>query len=318
MGIPSVVPDMDVTAPASLTADALGAAVLAVNATLVFASPSALANVVATAGDLSQVHREAFSGIRLLLCAGAPVSPDILRSCRDLMPNAEAHTPYGMTEVLPVADITLAEIDAAGEGNGVCVGRPLPSVEVAIDPIDPLGVPSGSMSMNAGVVGEVCIRAPHMKDGYDRLWRTEDLSATGSGWHRSGDVGHFDDEGRLWIEGRLVHVVSTASGVVTPIGVEHRIAKVAGIRRAAIVGVGPKGTQQVVAVVEPDHHMGRRASLATLELLDDLRANAGVAIAAAFVVPHLPVDKRHNAKIDRSRLAAWASEVLAGGRMRQP
>jgi acyl-coenzyme A synthetase/AMP-(fatty) acid ligase len=131
-------------------------------------------------------------------------------------------------------------------------------------------------------------------------------------------VGHFDDEGRLWIEGRLVHVVSTASGVVTPIGVEHRIAKVAGIRRAAIVGVGPKGTQQVVAVVEPGHHMGRRASLATLELLDDLRANAGVAIAAAFVVPHLPVDKRHNAKIDRSRLAAWASEVLAGGRMRQP
>jgi hypothetical protein len=70
--------------------------------------------------------------------------------------------------------------------------------------------------------------------------------------------------------------------------------------------------------VEPDHHMGRRASLATLELLDDLRANAGVVIAAAFVVPHLPVDKRHNAKIDRSRLAAWASEVLAGGRMRQP
>jgi len=317
MGIPSVVPDMDVTSPGSLTADALGAAVEAVGATLVFASPSALANVVATAGGLSQSHREAFKDVRLLLSAGAPVPAEILRSCLDLMPNAEAHTPYGMTEVLPVADITLDGIDAAGEGDGVCVGTPLPTVEVAIDPIDTAGVPTGSWSVDPEVVGEVCIRAPHMKDGYDRLWRTQDLSATPTGWHRSGDMGRFDTEGRLWIEGRLVHAVSTPSGVVTPISVERRLGRVAGVRRAAIVGVGPRGTQQVVAVVETDEPV-RRASLATLELVDSLRTSAGIDIAAAFVVPHLPVDKRHNAKIDRSALAAWASEILAGGRMKKP
>ena len=51
-----------------------------------------------------------------------------------MLPGAELHTPYGMTEALPVADISLAEIEAAGPGNGVCVGHPLPGVEVAAQP----------------------------------------------------------------------------------------------------------------------------------------------------------------------------------------
>ena len=42
-----------------------------------------------------------------------------------------------MTEALPVTDISLAEIDAAGPGNGVCVGRPLPGVEVGVSPLAP-------------------------------------------------------------------------------------------------------------------------------------------------------------------------------------
>ena len=77
------------------------------------------------------------------------------------MPNAEPHTPYGMTEVLPVADITLAGIDAAGPRNGVCVGEPLHGVEVAIDPLDEPGPPHRRIAgTTQDVTGEVCIRAP--------------------------------------------------------------------------------------------------------------------------------------------------------------
>ena len=143
MGIPSVVPDMEVTAPGSLAAAALGDAVEAVGATLVFASPAALRNIAATSGDLEAGHRGALAEVRLLMSAGAPVAPALLRRAGEVMPNAEAHTPYGMTEVLPVADITLAEIEVAGAGRGVCVGRPLDGVEVAIDPLDDSGRPTG-------------------------------------------------------------------------------------------------------------------------------------------------------------------------------
>ena len=172
MGIPSVVPDMAVTSPGSLTARALAEAVQAVEATLVFASPAALSNVAKTAGGMSFELAAAMHRVRLVMSAGAPVPASVLRAVGQLMPAAEAHTPYGMTEVLPVADISLAEIEAAGPGNGVCVGHPVPGVEVAISPLDAEGKATGALTSESGVAGEVCIRAPHMRDGYDKLWVT--------------------------------------------------------------------------------------------------------------------------------------------------
>ncbi len=135
LGIGSAVPDVDVTAPGSLTAAALADAAAAVDATVVFASPAALRRVAATAEDLSAPQRAALAGIRLLMSAGAPVPASLLRSLRPVLPAAGAHTPYGMTEVLPVTDISLAGIEAAGTGEGVCVGRPLPGVGVRISPL---------------------------------------------------------------------------------------------------------------------------------------------------------------------------------------
>ena len=313
MGIPSVVPDMDVTSPGTLTAAALGDAVAAVEATLVFASPAALTNVIATRADLTEQPRAALAGVRIVMSAGAPVSPALLRAVGDVMPNAVPNTPYGMTEVLPVANITLAEIEAAGEGSGVCVGSPIPSVEVAVLPIDSLGCPSDELTTAAGVVGEVCVRAPHMKDRYDKLWATQAASAQPAGWHRSGDVGRLDDQGRLWIEGRMAHLITTPGAPVTPIAIEHAAETVPGVRQAAAVGVGPAGNQQVIVVIAPVESI-RRADLADHDLADQVRAAVAVDVAAVLVVPELPTDKRHNSKIERTRIARWAGGVLAGGR----
>jgi acyl-coenzyme A synthetase/AMP-(fatty) acid ligase/pimeloyl-ACP methyl ester carboxylesterase len=314
MGICSAVPDIEVTAPGSLTATGLGAAVDAIDATLVFASPAALTNVSATAGELLPRDRDALAGVRLLMSAGAPVSAAVLRRACRVMPNAEAHTPYGMTEVLPVADITLEGIEAAGDRNGVCVGTPIAGVEVAIDPLDELGRPRNEPAPTAGVTGEVCIRAAHVKDRYDRLWVTQHASAQPPGWHRSGDVGHLDADGRLWIEGRLFHVIVGPDGPVTPVGIEHAVESLEQVALAAAVGVGPPGTQQVVVVVVPPDPP-RRADLAAGKLADEVRAAVDVDVAAVLVVPALPVDKRHNSKINRTRVAHWAEGVLAGGRI---
>ncbi len=315
MGIPSVVPQMDVTAPSTLTAAALGDAVAAIEATLVFASPAALTNVAATAAALGAHHRQALEGVRLMLSAGAPVAPSVLRAAGSLMPNAVPHTPYGMTEVLPVADISLPEIDAAGTGHGVCVGPPLDGVEVMIDPLDGAGRPSGKLYGAPELTGEVCIRAAHVRDGYDRRWHTQHRASQPAGWHRSGDVGHFDSAGRLWIEGRLVHVITTAAGPVTPVPIEHAVLELDDVTLAAAVGVGPAGTQQVVVVVaRPDVS---KPALAPLEESDRVRGMVDVDVAAVLEVPELPVDQRHNSKIDRGRIARWAEAILAGGRMRR-
>ena len=318
LGIPAAVPDMDLTSPRTLTAKAMGDAAAAVNATLVFASPAALANVVRTADSMDAPARQALGRVRMLLSTGAPVPAELLRAMLALVPAAEAHAPYGMTEVLPVADIDLPGLDDAGPGDGVCVGRPVPGATVEIAPLHHGGAPSGARTTTPEVTGEVCVRAGHVKQRYDRLWVTEHAATPEDGWHRTGDVGHFDTDGRLWIEGRLGHVIGTAEGPVTPVGLERRAESVAAVRRAAAVGVGPSGTAQVVMVVETGDH---RSGLAPPQLRDTVRAAVGeveTGIAAVLTIDDLPVDIRHNSKIDRIAVGRWAERVLDGRRPGTP
>ncbi len=316
MGLSSVVPAMDIAAPGTLTADALGDAAVAADATMVFASPAALANVVRTADRLSDEHRAAFDKVRIVLSAGAPVRPSLLRAAADLFPNATAHTPYGMTECLPVASISLDEIEVAVGGDGVCVGFPLAAVDVRIRPLDDVGRAVGELTAEPGVLGEVVVRAPHARSGYDRLWHTEFAASQPPGWHSTGDVGHLDDLGRLWIGGRLSDVICAAGGAVAPVRFEQAIESVAGVVSAAVVGVGPPGLQQLVAVVQAESSPSS-PRLASLELVDAVREAADRDIAAVFEVNELPVDRRHNSKIDRAGVAAWAEATLAGGRLRK-
>jgi len=316
LGIGAAVPRMDVTRPGTLTAVALADAAASIEATLVFASPAALRNVVATASRLTADHRAALARIRLVLSAGAPVALPLLRRVQQLLPAAELHTPYGMTEVLPVTDIALSELEPAGSGNGVCVGRSLSGVRLGISALDGLGQATGAPLHSVEVTGEICVSAAHVKDRYDRLWATEQASSRDLGWHRTGDVGHLDAAGRLWVEGRLAHVISTADGPLTPVGAEQRIEAEAPVTGAALVGVGPQGTQQPVAVVVAAARAGQ--GLADDELAMAVRAAADVRLAAVLTVRSLPVDIRHAAKIDRSRLARWADGVLAGARVGRP
>ena len=326
MGIPSTVPDMDVSSPGTLTAATLLDAVEAVDASLVFASPAAILSVLETLDELGARDRTALDHVRLLLSAGAPVPSHVLRAAVDrLVPNAAAHTPYGMTECLPVADIDLVSLESLGPDAlhhlGVCVGMPVDSVELLIDPLDELGVPTGLPTSEPGLLGEVRVRAAHQRLGYDRLWHTTHLASPADGTHATGDIGTIDADGRLWIGGRTGHVIRTATGPVAPTPIERAVDMLDGIRRSAAVGVGPAGAQVVVVIAETSD-AGRRPCQSSLDRIDRIRAAVaeatGLDVAACLEVPSLPVDRRHNSKIDRTHLADWATGVLEGGSVRNP
>lgn len=328
LGIATGLADMDVTAPATLTAAALDDACRRIDATMVFASPAALANVLRTAAV--PLPALALAKVRLVMSAGAPVPIETLRGIARICPDAALCTPYGMTEVLPVADIDLVARLEVGAGRGVCVGHPVPQCEVLIaaptahtarslftaHPARPTGDPTtGLVSLPTGETGEVVVHTPWMSTGYDRLWHTEHLARPthdGRVWHRTGDVGHLDSAGRLWIEGRVVHLLHTPAGPVTPVPLEVAAEAVSGVQRAAAVGVGPRGVQQVVIVLETTGE--RTDGPAPAPLAAAVRAAAAPQqIAAVWTVKALPVDIRHNAKIDRTALARTMERNLSGG-----
>ena len=327
LGITTALPASDVTRPAQLTASMLDDACARIDATMAFASPSALANVVATAGEAGgdrDGSAGGLAGLRLVLSAGAPVPSETLRAVTALAPDAALRTPYGMTEVLPVADIELADIDRAeadDPSGGVCVGRPVTGAAVRIAEMgfDPAVVPD---PLPTGDTGEILVEAPWVSDGYLDLWALERQARppapvqdhhNGVTWHRSGDVGHLDGQGRLWVEGRLVHVIWASDGPITSVPVERTVERSLGLARSAAVGVGPRSRQQLVVVVE-----GAVAGLADDATAARVRDVVAHPVAAVLSLPSLPVDIRHNAKIDRAAVADWAEALLAGRRATPP
>jgi acyl-CoA synthetase (AMP-forming)/AMP-acid ligase II len=304
LGICTGLADMDVTSPRTLTATALNDACRRIRATMVFASPAYLSNVLNTANTSC----DSLASVRLVLSAGAPVPLVTLQKMRSLCPAAEFHTPYGMTELLPVADISLTQREQAGDGRGVCVGQPVPGCDVIISS------PQSLESLPVGQTGELLARAAWMSSGYDKLWMTERAARPSDGintWHRTGDVGHCDAEGNIWIEGRLVHVIHTERGAVTPVPLEVLVELVPGVERAAAVGVGPLGAQVVVIVVQaPAESPGLASVVLARAVRDAVRPQT---LAAVWCVKSLPVDIRHNSKIDRTAVALELSQRLSGG-----
>lgn len=191
------------------------------------------------------------------------------------------------------------------------MGSPVSGVIVAVSALDAEGNATGELDDAADVTGEIVVAAPWGKDSYDRLWSTQTRSTIdGAGWHRTGDVGHFDGDGRLWVEGRLAHVITTESGPVTPVGIELRVEALPGVRSAAAVGIGPTGSQAVVVVVVPDPPV-RRLSVADATTAEAVRRATGVDVAAVLVTDELPVDIRHNSKIDRTTLSRTVARYLS-------
>ena len=299
LGIATGLADMDVTSPGTLTAAALEDACRRVGATMVFASPAALANVVKTATkDMAHLRT-----VRLVMSAGAPVPIKTLQEVSRLCPNAELHTPYGMTEALPVADVSLSDLIRIGTGQGVCVGKPVVGCDVRID----------------NHTSELLVSAPWMSAGYDSLWLTQHnarpvVNTDGHTvtWHRTGDVGHIDSEGNVWIEGRLVHVIHTSRGPVAPVPLEIAIEALPNVVRAAAVGVGPVDVEQIVIVIET---IDSSDGPANAELSHAVRAAlAPLTISSVWTTKKLPVDIRHNSKIDRTAVSKQMSKILSGSK----
>ena len=322
LGLTSVIPDMDPTRPASADPDKLHAAIARFGVTQLFGSP-ALMKVLAD-------HGAPLPTVQRVTSAGAPVPPDTVAKIRTLLPDgAQFWTPYGATECLPVAVIEGRELEstraATEAGAGTCVGRAVPPNEVRIIRIvdAPIADWNDVDEVPDGEVGEITVAGPTATDTYfrrdaaTRIAKIREALPDGGERivHRMGDVGYFDAEGRLWFCGRMSQRVATAARTLHTEQVEPIFNAVPGVRRSALVGVGERGTQRAWLVVEPAQRLDRRGWRALEAALQARAEAAGLADVLDGALHHakpLPVDIRHNAKIQREALARWAARASAG------
>ncbi|MED6334049.1 MAG: fatty acid CoA ligase family protein [Planctomycetota bacterium] len=318
LGMTCAFPELDASHPARCDPARIVAAIEATGATSSFGSPAIWRRVVPWCVE----HGVVLGGLRRVLVAGAPVPPELIEDfLRILPPDADVHTPYGATEALPVSTISGREIlSTASEGLelglGTCVGMPAPGIEVRLIRIDdePIAEWGNLREVPDGEPGEVCVsgavvtREYAFEPGATAAAKSRDGERI---WHRMGDVGTRTADGRLWFGGRKAHRIETPAGLVMPVAAETAINVHPSVRRSALVGVGPRGEERPVLVIEPASGRAPRGAAARDSLRSELLALARRRPASAVATDVLfhrgfPVDVRHNAKIDREALKRWA------------
>jgi len=240
--------------------------------------------------------------LRVIYAGGAPVFPRVLDGLQELAPQAEIVAVYGSTEAEPIAHVargSLSAGDFAGmsQGSGLLVGVPAPELEVRIlrerwGKILGVYTPQAFAAdcQPAGTPGEIVVSGQHVLSGYvhgrgdeETKFRVEETI-----WHRTGDMGYFDAQGRLWLLGRCAAQIKDGRGALYPFTVECAVSTDPVIKRAATAEMYGR---RVLALELREH-----ASSPDKAALGQVVAWAG--IDSIQIYRHLPVDKRHNAKID--------------------
>ncbi len=237
--------------------------------------------------------------LRRILTGGAPVTDGQIRRWRAAWPETEIVVVYGSTEAEPVAHIT-AEERLSVVGPGFCAGRVSPRVRARIIPIQ-RGPARDVRALEVGRIGELLVSGDHVCRDYFRnpeaVAENKVRELGGAVWHRMGDTGSFDARGRFWLAGRVHSTITRAGAHVHPQLVEQAAA-------------GPD-ILMVAAVGLSDALMGERVVLVVVPADDELdcavirkRVEAAGQVVDDIVLwrDPLPVDPRHNTKIDYTQL----------------
>jgi acyl-CoA synthetase (AMP-forming)/AMP-acid ligase II len=348
MGVTTVFPDMDFSRPATAAPRKLLAAANQWRITQAFASPAVWDNLSRYCEQHKQripsLRKVLSCGApvpadvlqRTLACVHPEAQMHTPYGATECLPVAT----IGASEVLGE---TAAQ---SAHGAGICVGRKFACGDWRVIRITdaPILTIDQAEELPTGQVGELIVRGPQVSPEYvveargaRREARVGDplpgndpnaLAKIRDGkkiWHRLGDVGYFDDRQRFWVCGRKAHRVETAAATFYSVCCEAVFNQHARVRRSALVGVGHPGAQTPVLVVEtakpwqPSHHAsGKRSERdrqAWFQLVDQLRKLGQQHQPTSYIRqflrhPSLPVDVRHNAKINREQLAEWATREL--------
>ena len=296
-GVTSVIPDADLRAPGAIDPAPVDAQIRTMRPTRTVASPAFVARLI----DHAVRHGSHLGTFRRIYTGGAPVFPEMLDGIAAVAPNASVVAVYGSTEAEPIAKIDRRDISAGDRaamtrGAGLLAGRPVSSIQLRILP-DRWGTPVGPWTaadlerdtLGPDEVGEIVVTGEHVLSGYlDGHGDEETKIAVGEHvWHRTGDAGYLDAQGRLWLLGRCSSKANDSAGVLYPLAVECAAGAVAGVGRTAFVM--HRGRRILAAEVHGD------AAAVRADLMDRL---AWTRVADIVIVPRIPVDRRHNAKVD--------------------
>ncbi len=256
---------------------------------------AAVPTMVTRVLDHPDLHKRDLSSLRALTTGGAPIHPEMLERVRQEFPGVRTGVPtgYGLTENCGQATAASGRDTLNHPGSA---GRPLPLVEIGFEPHQDLPDP------------EVLIRSATQMTRYIGL---DESPIDSEGWLHTGDLGHFDEDGRLWITGRAKDLIIRGGENIAPAAVERALIAVPGVTEAAVVGIPhPEYGEEVCAFVVTD---GTHTSETLTERLKGQLASFAIPSVWYLRRERLPTNQTE--KVDKPALREHAiAERGAGSR----
>ena len=320
-GITSIIPAMNPAKPAKCSGQKLFETMKKYKVTHTAGSPAIWNNVL----EYTLSNSKTLPDLKRVLMAGAPVSEKLIRGWRKILPeHGHVFTPYGATEALPLTYISDSELIAdcfaqTSLGKGTCVGKPLEGIIIKVLKIsdDPIENIEDAVELKAGIIGEILVQGDIVTKKYfgrpkaTKLAKIQD-PANLNLWHRMGDLGYLDEQGRLWFCGRKDHRVQlTPSSELYPAQLEPLFNQLEGIKRTALVGITHPSNQlpnrEPVLMVEASKSNPQIEKLLLNKALENKSTET---INMVMFVKKFPTDVRHNIKINRQLLSLTAQNRL--------
>jgi len=319
LGLSVVLANMDMTHPARLKPGNLLQAINRFDCTYMFCSPMVLKKL-AEFGNRNKIQ---VPTLKKIMSAGAPVTPEVLKGFSNLIADeAEIHTPYGATEALPVTDVHHKELIEVYEhsncyANGICVGYPLKNIDLRIIKISDAVIQKWEKAEECKIdeVGEIVVRGENVSQSYfenktaNKFSKIKDSNSSVL-WHRMGDVGRIDNQGRVWFYGRKSQRVEAAGKTLFTIPTEAVFNQHKDVERSALLGLHKNGKTLPVVCIQLKK--GRKRTSDKIRQLQALAAEneSTAGISEFFFYKRFPVDPRHNAKIYREKLVQWTQKKI--------
>ncbi|MCN9243280.1 4-coumarate--CoA ligase family protein [Streptomyces sp. RY43-2] len=207
------------------------------------------------------------SSLEHILCAAAPLDAALATSCSRRLGLPPIGQGYGMTELSPASHAV--PLGALNPPPGT-VGKLAAGTEMRILSLDDPG-----KDLGVGEVGEIAIRGPQVMKGYLGRPEATDALIDPEGWLRTGDVGHVDADGWLFVVDRVKELIKYKGYQVAPAELEALLLTHPRIADAAVIGV-----------LDDDHNEIPHAFVVRGQHADDLSAEEVMSYVAERVAPY--------------------------------
>ncbi|MBC7426611.1 MAG: AMP-binding protein [Bacteroidia bacterium] len=249
------------------------------------------------AARLAENLKAEFSGLRKMLIGGGPVFPDLAETICNKFSGLDLLVVYGSTEAEPISHTSGKDlIDfhvVISADKGLLVGFPDTSANVKLISFDYKTGNEFIPYTDINQPGEICVSGNHVLEKYidnavaekqNKIWHE------GVCWHRTGDAGYFDSDGRLILLGRCVEIIHLNGQVYYPFLAEYIFQKLPGILRGTLV----LKEQRLLVVLQSESDLDNNEALKLVA--------EKFPLTSVIFHKQIPMDQRHHSKIDYVKL----------------